>query len=258
MESNQDDIVNLEAIEVEVKRLGGDSVEGAGLVAPPATPAKKKASPSKTKKKAAPAKTAAKAVVKEVIEEMIKADPPPLEVKSEVKQKASSAKAKEKVYIVSPKKEGEAKVATQEVMLVVGNSVVAMAAQAQASEGVWEISMGQVDKLIGVRLLQPLSEGRSPDPRYSKMQIELYLLGGVKKRLSGVCIKEFQGYAMLNGRLVVIKASGTYSMIEDSSICPYPIIASLSDQFQGSPIPAQVSLGGSINGGPQETGVLLY
>lgn len=226
-----------------------------------AASSKKKAVPSSQEGKEkveARAKATTTATKKAATPKEVKASKPKeVEVLNEVKD--PEVKVAGEVMEIIPKREGKAALAIHDIKLVIGNQIVGVAAEGRASDGEWTLMMGQVDKFVGLKVIQPLSEGRSPDPRYSKSQIELYLLGAIKKKLIGVTILEFWAYPLLNGRLVVTKASGKYKGIEDSPICPYPLANSLTEQYNPTPVPAQVDIGDPIaSQALPDSGVLLY
>lgn len=217
--------------------------EGAAEVYVP--PAPKKA---KRAKKPAPNKEVQKETISEVKEEA-PLDPPKEEEK----------------YIVAPKKQGEGSVALQNVMLVVGNEVAVLAAQASITNGQWNISMAQGDGFLSTRVLKPISEGRAPDPRYKANSLELYVLGDVKKRFTGLSLNEFQATPLLNGRMVITKASGKYKGISNSPVCPYPLAKTLVEQHKVIPVPSTPGMvvppnqsDNDLIDRPETKGVLLF
>ena len=185
---------------------------------------------------------------------------------SEVKGGAPlDTQKEEERYTIAPKKQGEGSIALQMVMLVIGNEVAVLAAQAYIANGQWSISMAQGDGFLSTRVLKPISEGRAPDPRYKANSLELYVLGDVKKKFTGLSLTEFQATPLLNGRMVITKASGKYKGITNSHVCPYPLAKTLVEQHKVIPVPSTPgtinppnSTGSDLVDKPETKGVLLF
>lgn len=171
----------------------------------------------------------------------VKAEPVNAEVPDETKtkkkaKKAESVKVNNPVMSVSPIKEGDGKLSSPQVFLVVDNNAVLVASQATIDGSDLTISTGVCDGVFGRKLLKPLSRGLAVEPTYRGAVIEVYVLGDVKKRLTNISIKEFVTSNLTDGRMAILKLQCKFKGIEDSPHCPYPVVETLKPKMGGQTV----------------------